>query len=468
LPGGGAAGASTSGGGAAGGGESEYSSDYSESEGERSSEGERREEERQRQQQRPDDDKAPKFRRQGLPSRALVDRVGDLYTHVHVVGGQSAVLADVALVLQERRRCIARNTRASTPGGRQRVFKHAAWVVLSRALQQEVWEILFQQWCEDLGRPYLEKIRSSGRCATQEQVVRALRGFYKTHCFYIYGGELWLRFMIAVGRVSRHAVDAANDVVHTRVQYKRHEWGTKEARPADSHHFLRREARASTPGGATASAEQAGSASASAQEAGRTSASTTGEARASTSGEEKVDIHPRAQRRAAKKERKRLHQERARARDQWTVADIDRRLEEVQQKLDAADAASWDHGFPFVDQHGRWQQVNPQAPESFFEEALSRMLVEVGFTRREVDIITEREDEEEERRGEARASTPGWAPQWMRDLPGKGSGRGKGGAGRGGGGGGYGRGGRGGGSWYGGGWYGGSAGSWQGGPYGGR
>ena len=154
-------------------------------------------------------------------------------------------------------------------------------------------------------------------------------------------GELWLHFLIAVGCVSEHAVAAVNDVINLKVQWRRHEGASAEARPADSHHYLSRDARASTPG------EEA-------------------------EGEEaEAEVPPRILRREAKREKKHLLREHREV-GAWSpeAADIEARLEFVQGKLDEADRKAYELGVPFVDQHSRWQLVNPDAPGSLFEESL--------------------------------------------------------------------------------------------------
>ena len=51
----------------------------------------------------------------------------------------------------------------------------------------------------------------------------------------------------------------------------------------------------------------------------------------------------------------------------------------ITARLDDADEKACKLGLPFIDQHGRWQLVNPLQPASLFEEALRLVLGEAGY-----------------------------------------------------------------------------------------
>ena len=318
-------------------------------------------------------------------------------------------LAEVAEVLRQRRECIQREnlrSRALTPGQDvARVVRRFQFVILSRVLQQEVFDQIFFTWIDEYGQPHLAELHRLGKCKTEPQVLKALLGYFRTHCDKVFGGQLWLRFLIALGRVPKQAIDATNDVIQVRVQFKRHEWASLESRPVDSHHFLRREdradARASTPGGdgTGALAPPPGT------------------------------VHPRTQRRTGQRQRKRLLQEQDDGIWEEEKQEFERRMAEVEAKLDAADQASWEHGFPFKDKRGQWQLVNNLSPKSLFEESFYRTLLEVGFSQSTADFLTSSEGEEEENRKKdrqaERAQRPSGDLRWVcASPPGRGGGRG--------------------------------------------
>ena len=318
-----------------------------------------------------------KFRRQGLPCRVLVDRMGDLYKHV---GGQSMALAEVAGILKERRLAMTQ-ARASTPS----VVRRRGHTALCRSLQMEVMETLFTQWVEDYGSPYRDRILEAKKARTEPQMRRALQGYFRTHCDNVFGGQLWFKFLVAIRCVPPAAAHAANDVIHLRTHARRQQWASDQARAADSHHFLRRDARpvrASTP-------------------------DVRGEAHAAA-GDSEV-VHPRAMRHEARREKKQLQR--------WGAAsawEFEQRMKVIQEKLDAADEASERHGFPHKNQHGQWRLVDKHTPASLFEEALLRTLAELGFASEEAKEITSeptgRTSTSAKRGGPTGAS--GWGSRW--------------------------------------------------------
>ena len=253
--------------------------------------------------------------------------MGDLYKHV---GGQSMALAEVAGILKERRLAMTQ-ARASTPS----VVRCRGHTALCRSLQMEVMETLFTQWVEDYGSPYRDRILEAKKARTEPQMKRSLQGYFRTHCDNVFGGQLWFKFLVAIGCVPPAAVHAANDVINLRTHARRQQWASDQARAADSHHFVRRDARpvrASTP--------DVGAASASTGEGG-------GEARAAA-GDGEV-VHPRAMRHEARREKQEL--QRRRAASDWetnpeTAAVFEQRMAVIQEKLNAADEASERQGFP--------------------------------------------------------------------------------------------------------------------------
>ena len=138
------------------------------------------------------------FRRQGLPVREIVERRGDVYVHVHV-GGADTLIGQMALALQLRRECINAHARASTPGyGAVRVNE---WAALRRLSQVQVGRALMHEWCQRHGSEYgLEPDAAHPETGRGESLRRA-QGYYKTYCFNVYGGQHWLKFLVALGEV---------------------------------------------------------------------------------------------------------------------------------------------------------------------------------------------------------------------------------------------------------------------------
>ena len=53
-------------------------------------------------------------------------------------------------------------------------FHHAGYVVLSVALQHEIWETLFHDGVRNFGALWLEMLRTAGQCVTQAGVEGVL------------------------------------------------------------------------------------------------------------------------------------------------------------------------------------------------------------------------------------------------------------------------------------------------------
>ncbi|MCP4243376.1 MAG: hypothetical protein GY772_22705, partial [bacterium] len=82
-----------------------------------------------------------------------------------------------------------------------------------------------------------------------------MRSRYKTHCFNVYGGEHWLRFLLVLGDVPEEAVDATNEALRERVQEKRGVDPCLDAgpRPPDPEwHWHQRQGRPERPQGPSA------------------------------------------------------------------------------------------------------------------------------------------------------------------------------------------------------------------------
>ena len=79
------------------------------------------------------------------------------------------------------------------------------------------------------------------------QRERKLKGYFKTHAFYAYGGLLWLKFLVATGNVDVDAVDAVNNLCALHTLDRRGIVATNVPDSTPGNFFLRREDRASTP-----------------------------------------------------------------------------------------------------------------------------------------------------------------------------------------------------------------------------
>ena len=47
-----------------------------------------------------------------------------------------------------------------------------------------------------------------------------MQGFWRTHCFKVFGGEDWLKILLALGHCRKDVVDIANDVITSRIANK--------------------------------------------------------------------------------------------------------------------------------------------------------------------------------------------------------------------------------------------------------
>ena len=74
-----------------------------------------------------------------------------------------------------------------------------------------------------------------------------MKGYFKTHCLHTCGGQLWLKFIIALGELPATCVDAVNDIIDRRTVERRGVNTTQENKAPDAKLWMRREDRASMP-----------------------------------------------------------------------------------------------------------------------------------------------------------------------------------------------------------------------------
>ena len=178
--------------------------------------------------------------------------------------------------------------------------------------------------------------------------------------------------MIALGGVPHDAVEAANRVISERVQFKEHRWASTDPRESTSHHFYSRAVRDSM----------------------------SDQPRASTPGHEKTEpeTHPRVLRREAHALKKEFEREKNSLGAWWKnpklAREIAQRDAEITQKMLEADKASARQGFPFKDSCEDWQNLYRDGPRSFFEDSLRWCLMELNFSKEEVNFLTKKPEED--------------------------------------------------------------------------
>ena len=47
-----------------------------------------------------------------------------------------------------------------------------------------------------------------------------MQGFWRTHCFKVFGGEDWLKILLALGHCRAPVIDIANDIISRRIETK--------------------------------------------------------------------------------------------------------------------------------------------------------------------------------------------------------------------------------------------------------
>ena len=140
---------------------------------------------------------------QGLPCRIFVDK--------HVSSYNFAI-EKVALVLYFRKQVMSSPQFRDRADHLPRPVTKGDHQILPRAMQQAVWDLLHKTWQQEEGQYWKGKIREKNRDITLSEMNAKLKSSYKTHRFNTYGGDWWLRFLIAVGSVPEQAVRAINHV----------------------------------------------------------------------------------------------------------------------------------------------------------------------------------------------------------------------------------------------------------------
>ncbi|MCP4243408.1 MAG: hypothetical protein GY772_22875, partial [bacterium] len=104
--------------------------------------------------------------------------------------------------------------------------RSGGWTALTREQQDIAWRKLRWEWDHDSeggehwGELLMAKPAGERPWSNTAWDVK-MRSHYKTHCFNVYGGEHWLRFLLVLGDVAEEAVDATNEALRERVQEKR-------------------------------------------------------------------------------------------------------------------------------------------------------------------------------------------------------------------------------------------------------
>ena len=168
-------------------------------------------------------DSSNPLRRQGLPCRSIVSRSGDVFVRV---GDTTSILAAIQEVLNVRKEQLRTEMHSTDPFGG--CIKHSVWKVLRREGQLAAFTRLQDQWFEKHGARCLEKHAERARASTPDWDVndmapgarqRAIRGYFKTHLFEKFGGQHWVKFLLAIGGVPAAAVEATNIVIEHRIMF---------------------------------------------------------------------------------------------------------------------------------------------------------------------------------------------------------------------------------------------------------
>ena len=253
---------------------------------------------RRRQQEHEEDQVASThLRRNGLPTRVLVDKVRGRWSVG--AGGVGRQVAIVANALSARRISMEAAQKRGPPGGVDGEYIQAqnGTIVLARHLQDEILDRIDRNWrLSEQGKECVQKARERvaaaarrrgagastpvlrrpastltrldhGRGAdastpdqtvvaltpdqavgTRAQFERAMKGYFKTHCDQAYGGILWLKFLITLEDIPEPVVELVNVLAMQRTKDRRgmsHNPRIQDETPGNI--FLRREDRASTP-----------------------------------------------------------------------------------------------------------------------------------------------------------------------------------------------------------------------------
>ena len=131
---------------------------------------------------------------QGLPCRIFVDK--------HVSSYNFAI-EKVALALYFRKQVMSSPQFRDRADHLPRPMTTDHRLILPRAMQTEVWNEVYATWQREEGQHWRALIHEDHREITLYLLKQKLKQYFKTHCFYTYGGDWWFRFLIAVGEVPR-------------------------------------------------------------------------------------------------------------------------------------------------------------------------------------------------------------------------------------------------------------------------
>ena len=238
-----------------------------------------------------------------MPSRVLVHRVGGEWSgRVGGVDGRVAHVANalaarrITLEAAQRRRgpCASSGEPHGVSTAAEYIVARDGTIVLARHLQLEAMDRIYDSWKQtEQGQELAEKAWSSvdarareiaqraqrqqngprpafypfhGHGAgastpyqtvgastpdhavgTDEQFDRVMRKYFRNHCDQAYGGQLWLKFLIALESIPDNVVSKVNALAVYRTEERRGEYSAAtvpDATPGNI--FLSREDRAST------------------------------------------------------------------------------------------------------------------------------------------------------------------------------------------------------------------------------
>ena len=143
------------------------------------------------------------FRRNGLPRRALVDRTGDLW----IVSSEREQLDTISHVLALRLQKL-----------RELGFDEQD--MLPWPAQQEIQKALFEEWLEE---PLGSEMRRRWSQGTSDTRIRNIGSAWKTTQFHRYGGQVWLRILIALGDIPNVIIGICNEIVAEKVRQAQRE-----------------------------------------------------------------------------------------------------------------------------------------------------------------------------------------------------------------------------------------------------
>ena len=225
-------------------------------------------------------------------------------------------------------------------------------------MQTEVWNEVYATWQREEGQHWRALIHEDHREITLYLLKQKLKQYFKTHCFYTYGGDWWFRFLIAVGSVPEAAVRAINTVNAYRTSHRESRATSEDPQPATSWSFSSRQVRASTPDPARW-------------------------------------VRPKKLRKHWLRLKQQLKEE-LRSYPNWMQDDNRDRILALEDKVkaaaDAADNVSLASGFPHRDTKGNWRNVPDLYGRSIFEEALRMFLMSIGLKETQVDHLTRTEE----------------------------------------------------------------------------